>query len=61
MTALIPESVANHAPEARPSALARRLAALLVRIRSTAGEGLEATIARSVDEAFAGIAREFRR
>ena len=38
-----------------------RLAAMLVRIRSTAGEGLEATIARAVDEAFASIAREYRR
>ena len=47
---------------ARPTAsLLERVAALLVRIRSTAGEGLEATIARAVDEAFASIAREFRR
>lgn len=38
-----------------------RLATLVVRMRSTAGESLEATIARSVDEAFASIAREFRR
>ncbi|HUM11783.1 MAG TPA: hypothetical protein VLT82_12605 [Myxococcaceae bacterium] len=61
MTAVTPESVAEHRAEPRPSALARRLAALLVQIRSAAGEGLEATIARAVDEAFAGIAREFRR
>ncbi len=60
MTAVTPESVAEHRPEPRPSALGRRLAALLVWIRSTTGEGLEATIARSVDEAFAEIAREFR-
>jgi hypothetical protein len=38
-----------------------RLGAMLVQIRSTAGEGLEATIARAIDEAFASIAREYRR
>ena len=38
-----------------------RLAAMFVQIRSTAGEGLEATIARAIDEAFASIAREYRR
>jgi len=32
-----------------------------VRIRSAAGEDLQTTIARAIDEAFAGIAREFRR
>jgi len=38
-----------------------RLASMLVRIRSNAGEGLEVTIARAIDEAFASIAREYRR
>jgi len=60
MTAVTPESVVEHRAEPRPSALGHRLAALLVRIRSTAGEGMEATIARSVDEAFAAFARESR-
>lgn len=54
--------VASAATRFRPNAsLLERMVALVVRIRSTAGEGLEATIARAVDEAFAAIAREFRR
>jgi len=60
MTAVTPESVVQHHAERRPGALIQRLAELLVRVRSTAGEGLEAAIARSVDEAFAALAREFR-
>jgi hypothetical protein len=44
----------------RPGTLARRLAALLVRLRTTAGEDLQSTIARAIDEAFAGIHREMR-
>ncbi|HVP59008.1 MAG TPA: hypothetical protein VMT11_00445 [Myxococcaceae bacterium] len=60
MTAVTPDSVALDRAAPRPGALARRLTALLVRISSAAGEDLEATIARAVDEAFAAIAREFR-
>jgi hypothetical protein len=48
--------------------LARRTASLLVRlvnlvvgIRATASEGLDLSIARAVEEAFASIAREYRR
>ena len=37
------------------------LADLIAYVRSTAGEGLEVTIARAVDEAFASLAREYRR
>jgi len=33
---------------------------LLVRVRSTAGEGLEATMARAIDQAFAAIHRDMR-
>ena len=61
MTAVTPESLSEQTIEPRPGTLARRLAALLVRIRSAAGEDLEATIARAVDDAFASIAREYRR
>ncbi len=59
MTAVTPETV-EHATEPRTAALARRLAELLVRIRAVAGDDLQTTIARSVDEAFAAIARDFR-
>jgi len=45
----------------RKASLASRLAGWVVRIRSAAGEDLQTTIARAIDEAFAGIAREFRR
>jgi hypothetical protein len=31
-----------------------------VRVRSTAGEGLEATMARAIDQAFAAIHRDLR-
>jgi len=44
----------------QPSWLERVVDAV-VWLRSTAGESFEATIARSLDEAFASIAREFRR
>ena len=43
------------------ASLLERLVTWVVRIRSTAGEGLEATVARAVDQAFASIAREYRR
>jgi hypothetical protein len=34
--------------------------AIALAIRATAGDNLEATIAGSIDEAFAGVARESR-
>jgi hypothetical protein len=61
MTAVSPEAVTKLTVEPRLAVLARRLAALLVQVRSTAGEDLQATMARAIDQAFAGIAREFRR
>ena len=60
MTAVTPETVSEQTSEPRPGALARRLAALLVRIRTTAGEDFQSTIARAIDDAFAGIHREMR-
>ena len=60
MTAVTPETVSEQTSESRPGTLARRLASLLVRIRTAAGEDLQATIARGIDEAFAGIHREMR-
>ena len=59
MTAVTPETVSEPA-EPRSVSLARRLASLLVRIRSTAGEDLRTTVARAIDEAFAGFHREIR-
>jgi hypothetical protein len=59
MTAVTSETVSEQTLEPRPGTFAR-LAALLVRIRATAGEDLQATIARAIDEAFAGIHREMR-
>jgi hypothetical protein len=59
MTAVTPETVSEQASEPRPGTIAR-LAALLVRLRTTAGEDFESTIARAIDEAFAGIHREMR-
>jgi hypothetical protein len=59
MTAVTPETVSEPA-EPRPGFLARRLASLLVRIRSTAREDLRTTVARAVEEAFAGFHREMR-
>jgi hypothetical protein len=60
MTAVTTEAVSEQRAEPRPGTLARRLADLLVAIRSVAGEGLEATIARNIDEAFASLHREMR-
>ena len=60
MTAVTTESVSEQRAEPRRGTLARRLAALFVAIRSSAGEGLEASIARSLDEAFASLHREMR-
>ena len=60
MTAVTPATVSEKSTELRPGTLARRLAALLVQIRTAAGEDFQATVARAVDEAFAGIHREMR-
>ena len=59
MTAVTPEIVSQPA-EPRPGSLTRCLASLLVRIRSAAGEDLRTTVARAIDEAFAGFHREMR-
>lgn len=62
MTTVTDAAPSTSDTRARPTpSWLERVAALSVQIRSTAGESLEATIARSVDEAFASIAREFRR
>jgi hypothetical protein len=45
----------------RTASLLVRLVNLVVGIRATAGEGLDLGIARAVEEAFASIAREYRR
>jgi len=45
----------------RRASLLERLVNLVVRIRATAGEGPDVGTARAVDEAFASIAREYRR
>jgi hypothetical protein len=60
MTAVTPEALSEQTVEPRPGTLTRRLAALLVQIRELAGEGLETTVARAIDEAFAGLHRELR-
>ena len=39
----------------------RRAIDWILQVRSTAGEGMEVTVARSVDEAFAAFARDVRR
>jgi len=49
----------NHAR--RRASLLERLVDLVVGIRPTRGEGLDVGIARAVDEAFASLAREYRR
>lgn len=56
-----PDSTASTEQVRRSASRLERLAELLVWIRSTAGEGLEATVARSVDQAFSSFAREYRR
>ena len=45
----------------RRASLLERLANLVLGIRATASEGLDVDIARAVDQAFASIAREYRR
>ena len=59
MTAVTPEIVSEQTAEPHPGTLAR-LASMLVRIRAAAGEDLQTTVARAIDEAFAGIHREMR-
>ena len=59
MTAVTPEIMSEHTAKPRPGTLAR-LASLLVQIRTAAGEDLQATVARAIDDAFAGIHREMR-
>ena len=61
MTAVSPTTVPQQRVERVREPFVRRLVRLVVQIRSDAGEGLEATIARAVDEAFASIARDYRR
>ena len=60
MTAVTPETVSEQTAEPRLGTVAHRLASLLVRIRTAAGEDLQATVARAIDDAFAGIHREMR-
>jgi len=60
MTAVTPETVTEQTSEPRPGTLAHRLVALLVRLRTTAGEDFQSTMARAIDDAFAGIHREMR-
>ena len=60
MTAVTPETVSEEAAETRSGTLARRLTSLLVRIQTAAGEDLQTTIARAIEEAFAGLHREMR-
>ena len=60
MTAVTPETVSEQTTERGADTFARRLATLLLRIRTAAGEDFQTTIARAVDEAFAGIHREMR-
>jgi hypothetical protein len=60
MTAVTPDTVSEQTATPRLGTLAARLASLLVRIRTAAGEDLQATVARAIDQAFAGIHREMR-
>ena len=59
MTAVTSATVSEQTTEGRPGTFAR-LTSLLVRIRDAAGEDLQSTVARAIDEAFAGIHREMR-
>ena len=61
MTAVTPETVTEQTSEPRPGTLAHRLVALLVRLRTTAGEDFQSTMAHALDEAFQALAREYRR
>jgi len=59
MTAVTSATASEQTTEPRPGTFAR-LASLLVWIRGAAGEDLRVTVARAIDEAFAGIHREMR-
>ena len=62
MTAVTPEAHAvPHTDAPRNKWLVRRLTALLARLRRQAEVDLEPTMGRAIDEAFEGIARDFRR
>jgi len=61
MTAVTSETVSEQTTESRLGTLARRLTSLLARIRTAAAEeDLKVTVARAIDEAFAGFHREMR-
>jgi len=61
MTAVTPETVPEQTAESRRSTLVRRLTSLLARIQTAAKEeNLKTTVARAIDEAFAGFHREMR-
>ena len=59
MTAVTSETVSVPTVP-RTGSLTRCLTSLLVRITSAAGEDLRTTVARAIDEAFAGFHREMR-
>ena len=60
MTAVTPETISEQTAGSRPGVLARRLACVLAWIRRADGEDLRTTVARAVEEAFAGFHREMR-
>ena len=60
MTAVTPETVSVQTAEPRQGTLARRLTSLLALIRPADEEDLKTTVARAIDEAFAGFHREIR-
>lgn len=60
MTAVTPENVSEQTTEPGPGTLARRLSSLLVRIRRADRGDLQTTVARAIEEAFAGLHREMR-
>ena len=60
MTTLNPTVTASTHRGPRRASLLERLVTWVVDIRSLGGEGLEATVARAVDEAFAAIHRDMR-
>jgi len=60
MTAVTPETVSEQTAESCRGTLARCLTSLLARIRTAGEEDLKTTVARAIDEAFAGFHREMR-
>lgn len=60
MTAVTPETVSEHTAEPCTGNLTRRLTSLLALIRTAGEEDLKTTVARAIDEAFAGLHREMR-